>query len=132
MPFTEMPPPDMPRTDARSYALAERYSRSPAFRRAFDRAMLDPKDHEFALSDPRNFLHDAGAPLPDGLDIAFMEKPPLPAKPGPDWVPFHIRMFNCRTFWVQDKTDPTKPRKWRQETVCFGWEIVPHRLRGPV
>jgi len=83
------------------------------------------------LGDPRGFLVDVGVPLPAGLQITFLEKPPR-AMPGPDFEQFTIRLFNCRNYWVQDPTEPDKPRKWRNVQVCFGYEIVRNPWpRGP-
>ena len=131
MPNSAIPPRDASLEVARSFELADRWSRSTDFQRAFDRALANPKDREYAMADPKGFLIDAGVPLPDGLDITFMEQPPR-AMPGPDFEQYSIRLFNCRTYWVQDKSAPDKPRQWITVQVCFGFEIVRNPFpRGP-
>ena len=58
-------------------------------------------------------------PLPGGEPIltAPPSLTPFPGTVGPT-----IRQFDCRTYWIRS-SEP--PNKYEQQTVCFGWEIVP-------
>jgi hypothetical protein len=131
MPRPELPPRASSPEIAQSYQLADRWSRSEVFQRAFDRAMTDPDQHRYALEDPNAFLRDAGAPVPPGLEITFLEVPPR-ALPGPGFEQFTIRLFNCRTFWVRDKPTLGKPGRWSSVQVCFGFEIIRNAGPGPL
>ena len=42
---------------------------------------------------------------------------PFPGTVGPT-----IQQFDCRSYWVRS-SEP--PHKVEQQTVCFGWRIVP-------
>lgn len=48
-------------------------------------------------------------------------------RPAPDWEPFSIRLTNCRTYVVTEDGQPK-----RQETVCWGIEIIRNKPPSPV
>ena len=48
--------------------------------------------------------------------------PPPLLTPFPGTVGPTIQQFDCRSYWVRS-SEP--PHKVEQQTVCFGWRIVP-------
>jgi hypothetical protein len=76
---------------------------------------------------PAETLAEFGVELPKGLDIVPLGSGWM-GKPGPDFVPFEIRLSRCRTIVVRDP----ETGRLKLETVCFGFEIVPKVLpEGP-
>ena len=63
-----------------------------------------------------------GIRVPEGLDVRVIGF----AKPGPDWVPFTIRMTGCRSYWVRRKGE----YEYEQVEICRGIEIVPNPVPG--
>ncbi|MGD9712359.1 MAG: hypothetical protein AB7V46_09870 [Thermomicrobiales bacterium] len=68
-------------------------------------------------------LAGQGLELPEGLQVIPLG---FEGKPGPDFIPWTIRLTNCRTFYVSDEPG----EKPREHTVCFGIEILPTRIPG--
>jgi hypothetical protein len=62
-----------------------------------------------------------GLDVPEGLDVRVIGF----GKPGPDWVPFTLRLTGCRHYWVR-----AKDGKYKREEVCLGFEIVPNVVPG--
>ena len=58
-------------------------------------------------------------PLPGGGTVLPLEPglTPFPGTVGPQ-----IRQFDCRTYWIRSSE---APYKFEQQTVCFGWEVIP-------
>jgi hypothetical protein len=93
------------------------------------RALGQPRLQEELRRDPSKALADAGVKIPRGMEIKFSPQPRVTGgRPTPDWLPFSIRLTRCRTVWVADPDDdPPIPK---QQTVCFGFEIIRHRPPG--
>jgi len=64
---------------------------------------------------------ELGIKVPDGLDVRVVGF----GKPGPDWVPFTLRLTACRHYWVREKDGQI-----RREEFCRGFEIVPNPVPG--
>lgn len=118
---------------------AERLAADPALYRAFSAADTDPKLRDLALQAPEKLLARYDVKLPEGLSVLFFEGHPE-ARPypfGPEIFP-NIRLTRCRTYWIrQRKTGvslggQTIGVEVRQETVCFGFEIIPGKWLPPV
>jgi hypothetical protein len=112
---------------------AEAVAAEPALQKLLTRALGSEKLQEQLRKDPSEALAAAGVKLPRGFEIKFGPQPratppKLPGRPGPDWFPFSIRLTRCRTVWVLDRS--VTPPKWKQETVCFGFEIIRHQVPG--
>jgi hypothetical protein len=110
---------------------AEAVAADPALQKLLTRALGDPKLQERLRKDSSDALERAGVKIPRGLDIKFgpqLRPTTPPGKPGPDWVPISIRLTRCRTVWVLDRS--VTPPKWKQETICFGFEIIRHPPPG--
>jgi hypothetical protein len=112
---------------------AEAVAADPALQALLTRALGNEKLQQQLRKDPTEALAAAGVKLPRGLDIKFSPQPRttpprLPERPGPDWFPISIRLTRCRTYWVLDRS--VTPPKWKQETVCFGFEITRHPPPG--
>ncbi len=99
-----------------------------------DRALGDHGLRAELRRDPQRALRAAGVRLPRELSIRFSAQPRLtPMRPAPGWFPFSIRLTRCRTVWIADPDDdPTDERRPppRQQTICFGFEIVRNRPPG--
>ena len=68
-------------------------------------------------------LRSYGVKLPGELTVRPLD---LGGKPGPDFVPWTIRLSRCRTYYVRDEPDQIP----REHTVCFGFEIVQSGFPG--
>ena len=117
---------------------AERLAADPALYRAFSAAETDPKLRDLALQAPEKLLARYDVKLPEGLSVLFFEGHPE-ARPypfGPEIFP-NILLTRCRTVWVrQCKSRPSVGNKlvlceWKQETFCFGFEIIPGKWLPP-
>jgi hypothetical protein len=114
-----------PRTP--SMATAEEFASRGDVSQLLQRLVKTPSLQKAALAQPDAFLRKHGIDLPKGFDIRFgPQLKPRVGKPGPGWEPYSIRMTKCRTFWVQERNKPP-----HQETVCFGFELIPNRPPGP-
>ena len=97
-----------------------------------------PDEWDRAMADPRAWLRAKGVHVPDGLRIEFVSElstsTPLPPRglgnPGPDWVPFSIRQFNCRKYWLPKKDDKGRIISYEEVSICFGFSIVPEQIPG--
>ena len=118
----------------RQLGRAEAIAADPALQKLLARALGSEKLQAQLRKDPSEALAAAGVKLPRGFEIKFgpqlrATQPKLPGEmPGPDWFPFSIRLTRCRTVWVLDRS--VTPPKWKQETVCFGFEIIRHSVPG--
>lgn len=108
---------------------AETIAGSEPMQGLLGKALRQPRLQEQLRRDPGPALADAGVKFPRGLQIKFSPQPRVTGgRPGPDWFPFSIRFTRCRTVWVADPDDdPPIPK---QQTVCFGFEIVRERPPG--
>lgn len=107
---------------------AEQLAVSEPLQKLLGRALGNARLQEQLRRDPARALASAGVDLPRGLEIKFSPQPRVTAgRPAPDWFPISIRLTRCRTVWVEDR-DVTPP-VLRQETICFGFEII--RVRPP-
>ena len=114
--------PEVLRERAASFAV------SPRMQAAVQIALSDREARLIALQDPIAFFASKGAKIPLGLTIETLERP-LRSLPTPDWFPFVLEFFNCRTYWVRVCDDSSPPRcTWREESVCFGFRLQPKFL----
>jgi hypothetical protein len=105
---------------------AERFAVDDSLMKAFKSALARPSLRNRAVENANSFLERYDVRVPKGLQIEFRTVPsknPL-GLPGPDFMPFVIRLFNCRTYWVKKKDGIG----FEQVTVCFGFEIRPIRV----
>jgi hypothetical protein len=81
-----------------------------------------------AERDPAAFFSSRGARLPQGLELELFSHRPRYLPP-PDWFPFIIEFYNCRTYFVQvcDKSSPPLC-KWKEQSICFGIRVRPRFL----
>ena len=84
----------------------------------------DRQTWEAAHRDPEAFLRERGIKVPKGLQMKPIPWPGL-SKPTPEWMPFTIRLTDCRqiVFFAEGEG-------WKVEEVCFGWEITPNPIPG--
>jgi hypothetical protein len=90
-------------------------------------ASAEPELWSQARRDSAGFLESRGVQVPKGFDLWFLDEPI--GMPGPDYEPFTIRLFNCRTYWTKKKNGPG----YEKSEICYGFEItaVP-RPGGPI
>jgi hypothetical protein len=105
---------------------AEKFSRSGRVAKLAVALWRDPELGARFDESPEKVLEEFDVKVPEGLRVVPLGFGEL-GKPGPDWVPFQIRLTNCRTVYVRDDEPP---HKLREETVCFGFEIIPNRIPG--
>jgi hypothetical protein len=109
-------------------ARAASFAASPRTQAAMHVALTDRKAGLKALQNPIAFFASNGAKIPPGFTIEVFERPPR-SLPGPDWFPFVLEFFNCRTYWVRVCDDSTPPRcTWQEESVCLGFRLRPQFL----
>jgi hypothetical protein len=107
---------------------AEKFAAAPRMTAAVHAALDNPDDVRTAIKDPAGFLKSHGVRVPPSLDVEFYDREPR-TLPGPDWFPFVLEFFNCRTYYVRDCDDQAPPLcKWREESVCFGFRVYPRRI----
>jgi hypothetical protein len=108
-------------------AAAEGLVSHPDVAAMLEQLVADKALQKQALARPEAFLARQGVELPPELSVKFgpQLKPKL-EKPGPDWMPFSIRLTRCRTFWIRDP----ETKKLREENVCFGIEITRNPIPG--
>lgn len=106
---------------------AEKLAGSERFASLVARLPADEKLRRLAHEDPARLLRENGLELPPELAVRFTSRTELKvARPAPEWLPFTVRLTNCRTVWVRE--EPDEPP--REQTVCFGFELVPNPLPG--
>lgn len=93
--------------------------------RLLDALLDDAELRGRAQRDAEEVLRDRGIRLPRGTRLMF-SKQPRPTRPEPGYQFFSIRLTRCRTVWRAD--EPGEPP--REQTICFGFEIIPHPLPG--
>lgn len=107
---------------------AEKFATAPRTTAALQAALANPDDIQTAIKDPAGFLNSHGVRVPPSLDVEFYDREPR-TLPGPDWFPFVLEFFNCRTYYVRVCDDQAPPLcKWREESVCFGFRIYPRGI----
>jgi hypothetical protein len=95
-----------------------------------------PDEWDRAMADPHAWLRAKGIRVPECVRFEFVREQsasmPLPPGPIPDpeWVPFMIRQFNCRTYWVPKKDDQGRVTGYEEVSICFGFRIVPAHIPG--
>jgi hypothetical protein len=105
--------------------LAERFARSPRVSAAIQAVLASPEKLPRATKDPVAFFASYGVKIPKTLEVELFTKEPR-SLPGPEWFPFVLEFFNCRTFWVAECDNQVPPLcRWREETVCFGLRVLP-------
>jgi hypothetical protein len=119
---------------------AERLAGEPALLAAFSSAHLDDGLRTMALQSPEQLLGKFDVKLPEGLSVMFFEGHPgeRPYPIGPEIFPT-IRLTRCRTVWIRE-CKPRSPSEkgqpglceWKQQTFCFGFEIVPGKWFPPI
>ena len=110
---------------AEDFDRAVAFAESPKMLSAFRVASIEPKLWNVARRSPARFLESKGVKVPKGLAVTFVDDP-THSMPTPDYEFFTIRLFKCRTYWVKKKNGIG----FEKVEVCFGFEIVPHRLPG--
>lgn len=104
---------------------AEKFAAGPKVWAAIQKATSGPDAFASAQRGPEAFFAAQGAKLPKGLMLEVFTHPQRQL-PGPDWTPFVIELFACRTFWVRVCDDSEPPKcEFRQEAVCFGFRVRP-------
>jgi hypothetical protein len=73
------------------------------------------------LADQPAIGEHLGFDVPEGLDVRVVGF----GKPGPDWVPFTLRLTGCRHYWVRERDGQLS-----RVEVCRGFEIVPNPVPG--
>ena len=107
---------------------AEKFATASRTTAALQAALADPDDIRTAIEDPAGFLNSHGVRVPPSLDVEFYDREPR-TLPGPDWFPFVLEFFNCRTYYVRVCDDQAPPLcKWREESACFGFRIYPRGI----
>ncbi|CAN5770591.1 hypothetical protein BH20ACT4_BH20ACT4_03450 [soil metagenome] len=114
--------PEIPDEYVAAHDAAIGLSQDPTLHRAFGELLGDPRLAAKAARDPASFLAGYDIRVPDGLVVSLIGF----GKPGPDWVPFTIRLTNCRTY---RRRDP-QTGKFEEAEVCFGFEITPNPMPG--
>jgi|ERR1044072_5458426 hypothetical protein len=125
MPPKEPSPGDRdPRRD-----VAERFARSTKVLAAIQAVMINPETMSSATKDPVAFFASHGVKIPNTLEVQIFDREPR-SLPGPEWFPFVLEFFNCRTFWVAECDDQVPPLcRWREESICFGLRVIPKFIR---
>ncbi|MDQ3177744.1 MAG: hypothetical protein M3Q72_09395 [Actinomycetota bacterium] len=114
--------PQIPDEYGPAHEAAIGLSQDPALHRAFGELLGEPRLAAKAARDPEAFLAGYDIRVPDGLVVSLTGFD----KPGPDWVPFTIRLTNCRTYRRRD----VQTGKLEEAEVCFGLEITPNPVPG--
>jgi len=117
MPSIDAP---VPEEYARLHDRAVELLASPQLAEAVNRLLTDD-DWARELSGHPAPGEQLGLDVPDGLDVRVVGF----GKPGPDWVPFTLRLTGCRHYWVRDRKGEI-----RKEEFCRGFEIVPNPVPG--
>ena len=110
-------------------AAAERFMANPRTLAAIQRLGTDRKILAAAERNPAAFFSSRGAKVPPGLEVELFGHPGK-VLPPPDWFPFIIEFYNCRTYYVRKCRINVSPPlcQWVQETVCFGIRVIPRYL----
>jgi hypothetical protein len=104
---------------------AEKFATDAKTVAAVQAALARPDQIPSAIKDPERFFASHGVKIPPSLEVEVADRE-LRTLPGPEWFPFVIEFFNCRTYWVRKCDNQAPPLcKWIQETVCFGFRIYP-------
>ena len=104
---------------------AEKFATAAKTVAAVQAALARPDQIRSAIKDPVGFFASHGVKIPPSLEVEIADREPR-TLPGPEWFPFVLEFFNCRTYWVRECDDQSPPLcKWRQESVCFGFRIYP-------
>lgn len=104
---------------------AEAFAGGEQMTRLLEALLDDPELSARAQREPEAVLRERRIRLPQGTRLKFARQPRL-TKPEPGYQFFSIRLTRCRTVWRSDK--PGEPP--REQTICFGFEIIPHPLPG--
>jgi hypothetical protein len=104
---------------------AEQFAAHPRTLAALRSILVAPERLWPAMKDPTAFFASHGVKIPPSLQVELFVREPR-TLPSPDWFPFVLEFFNCRSFWVHQCDDSIPPRcQWRQESVCFGFRVYP-------
>ena len=103
-----------------SHDAALRFSETPKLHRLFEQLLRDEKLRAKAVGDFDAVLRSQSVEVPDGLEVRFM----APSMPGPEWLPFSIRLLRCRKYYRKTRSGV------EEADVCFGIEIIPNPVPG--
>ena len=104
---------------------AEKFASGSRTIAAIQAALAAPERLPAAMKDPKAFFTSHGVKIPSSLEVEVFDREPR-TLPGPEWFPFVLEFFNCRTLWVRECDDSSPPLcRWREQGVCFGLRIFP-------
>ena len=113
-------------------------SRNQRLQAAILQLMDTPEAWDRAMTDPSAWLRTRDLELPEDLTVEMTKQlstsKPIDlgniGLPGPDWFPFSVELFNCRTFLVPVKDEDGRIKEYEAVTVCFGLKIIPNEIPG--
>lgn len=113
-------------------------ARDEKFQTSVSSLIDTPEEWDKAMIDPSAWLRTHGVELPEELTVEIIKqlstsKPMDLANigmPGPDWMPFTIEQFNCRTFYLATKDEEGKIKGYEEVTICFDFKVVLHPIPG--
>ena len=113
-------------------------SRDERFQTTISSLIDTPEEWDKAMSDPSAWLRTRGLELPEDLTVEIIKqlstsKPMDPANigmPGPDWMPFTIEQFNCRTYYLPTKDEEGRIMGYEEVTICLEFKLMPNRIPG--
>jgi hypothetical protein len=113
-------------------------ARDERFQTSVTSLMDTPEEWDKAMTDPSTWLRNRGLELPEDMTVEIVRqisttKPIDPANigmPGPDWMPFTIQQFHCRTYYLAKKDEEGKIKGYEEVTICFEFKIVPNPIPG--
>ena len=104
---------------------AEKFATGARTIAAVQATLSTPEGLRSAMKDPTAFFAAHGVKIPSSLEVEVFDREPR-TLPGPEWFPFVLEFFSCRTFWVRECDDSVPPLcRWREQSVCFGLRIYP-------
>jgi hypothetical protein len=114
--------PELPDEYAALHESALGLSQDPGVHRAFAELLREPELAAKVGHDAAGFLAGYDVRVPEGLTVSLTGF----GKPGPDWVPFTIRLTNCRTYRRINR----QTGKLETAEICYGFEITPNPVPG--
>jgi hypothetical protein len=113
-------------------------SRDERFQTSTSSLMDAPEEWDKAMTDPSAWLRNRGLELPEDLTVEIIRQlstsKPLDltniGMPGPDWMPFSIEQFHCRTYYLAKKDEEGKIKGYEEVTICFEFRVVSNPIPG--
>lgn len=113
-------------------------SRDQGFQTALFTLIDTPEEWDIAMTDPAAWLRTHGLEVPEDLTVDITKQlstsKPMDlgniGMPDPDWLPFNLELFNCRTFLVPVKDEEGRIKGYEAVTTCFGFKIIPNVIPG--